>query len=64
MHDKVFEFVKHRTCSKTELSYQKIDRHGVQRQLVTRTEHKAYRLVYDKCKVLDMFQTVPFGFHE
>ncbi len=61
MRQKVAEFVFENLQNEIPLYYPKIVRQGVGRQLVTKTERKIYRMVYNKRRVLLNFNTVPFG---
>ncbi len=61
MRRHVQQFVKEKKEEKTMLYLRKI-RRMADRQIMTRTEQKTYRIVFDKRRILDDFTTIPFGY--
>ncbi len=61
MHRHVRQFVKEKKEERTTLYLNKIQRMA-EREIITRTEQKTYRVVFDKRRVCPNFMTYPFGY--
>ncbi len=62
MRELVFDFVRNEEQQEVTVMYRRIDRNK-ERDLVTSMSQKAYRVVYDKRRILrPSFDTVPYGY--
>ncbi len=61
MRQNVRQFMKEKRDERTMLYLRKI-RRTAEREIVTRTEQKTYRVIFNKRRVREDYMTFPFGY--